>query len=64
MKNRREEERKEIQAKSEAHQLWEDQKRREEALRTIAENKRRQLLAEENRIKEKRKVSLSHIILN
>jgi len=55
MKNRREEERKEIQAKSEAHQLWEDQKRREEALRTIAENKRRQLLAEENRIKEKRK---------
>lgn len=56
MKERREGEKQEIIAKSDAHQLWEDQKRREEALRTIAENKRRHLLAEENRIKEKRRL--------
>ncbi|XP_012946985.1 coiled-coil domain-containing protein 177 isoform X2 [Aplysia californica] len=55
MKDRRDEERKDLQASTEARRLWEDQKKREEALRTIAENKRRQLLAEENRIRDRRK---------
>lgn len=41
---------------SSTHRLWEDQRRREDSLRSIAENKRRQLLAEENRIKDRRRL--------
>jgi len=40
---------------SSTHRMWDDQRRREETLRSIAETKRRQLLAEENRINDRRK---------
>ena len=56
MKERRESELRSLDTSEQAHQLWDDQKKREEALRAIMENKRRSLLAEENRIKEMRKV--------
>ncbi|GFO33295.1 coiled-coil domain-containing protein 177-like isoform x4 [Plakobranchus ocellatus] len=56
MKERRESELDSLNTSEQAHQLWEDQKKREEALRTIMENKRRTLLAEENRIKDMRKL--------
>ncbi|GFS10863.1 coiled-coil domain-containing protein 177-like [Elysia marginata] len=56
MKQRRESELHSLNTSEQAHQLWDDQKKREEALRTIMENKRRNLLAEENRIKEMRKL--------
>ncbi|CAG5132029.1 unnamed protein product, partial [Candidula unifasciata] len=51
MQGRREEECKDLEIREHAHRLWEDQRRREEALRTNAENKRRELLAMENQIK-------------
>ncbi|CAL1525978.1 unnamed protein product [Lymnaea stagnalis] len=55
MKDRRESEQKSLSVINDAHRLWEDQKKREDILRIMAENKRRQLLAEETRIKETRK---------
>ncbi|RUS82103.1 hypothetical protein EGW08_010148, partial [Elysia chlorotica] len=56
MKERRESDLRSLDTSEQAHLLWDDQKKREEALRTIMENKRRNLLAEENRIKEMRKL--------
>ncbi|KAH9520091.1 hypothetical protein Btru_059929 [Bulinus truncatus] len=56
MKDRREKERQYVAVSKRAHQIWEDQKRREETLKITAENKRRQLLAEENRLKSFRKL--------
>ncbi|XP_059152921.1 coiled-coil domain-containing protein 177-like [Physella acuta] len=50
MTERREKERKNLSVSREAHRVWEEQKRREEILKLLAENKRRQLLDEENRL--------------
>ena len=38
--------------------LWEDERKRQETLKTIMENKRRKLLAKENQIKHTQKVGL------
>lgn len=57
MQGRREDECKDLEIRQQAHRLWEDQRKRDEALRTCAENKRREMLAMENRIKDIHRVS-------
>ena len=58
MRSKREEERQRLEASERTRQLWEDEKKRQELLRTVMENKRRKLLAQETHIKNTQKVCL------
>ena len=57
MKSKREEEKREEVERERTRLLWEDEKRRQEALRIVMENKRRKMLAQQNKIKATEKVN-------
>ena len=61
MRSKREEERQRLEASERTRQLWEDEKKRQELLRTVMENKRRELLARENHIKNTQKVCIAWV---
>jgi hypothetical protein len=62
MKQKREEEQRQLTESQRTRQLWEDEKKRQEALRTVMENKRRKMLAQQDHIKNTEKVTQLFLI--
>lgn len=59
MRSKREDERQRLEESERTKLLWEDEKKRQELLRTVMENKRRKLLARKNHIKNTQKVCIT-----
>lgn len=56
MQSKWESERQRLETSERTRLLWEDEKKRQEVLRAVMENKRRSLLAKENKVRDDKKV--------